>query len=149
MTYELSSEVIKILDDLARRFGLVIDWADQNVMPYVTELLGKFISYKIAVNVIPIIIFVIMFGVDIWFCRKLYKYFVQAKKDDTSNILIDVDKYFGIRNYDFTPLSFVISIILVILSIALAFFFVDSVLNLLKLVYIPELYIIEYISQYM
>lgn len=30
----MSDEIIKILDDLGQRFGVVIDWSSENVMPY-------------------------------------------------------------------------------------------------------------------
>ena len=68
----ISSQIIEVLDDLCRRFGIVIDWSDENVMPYLQELAGKFISWEIAtskmwivVAAIAIILGVIIFAVDI------------------------------------------------------------------------------------
>lgn len=41
----LSSQVIEILDDLARRFGVAIDWTQANIIPYLNELAQKYLSY--------------------------------------------------------------------------------------------------------
>lgn len=35
----MSEEVIKILDALAEKFGLAIDWTSANVLPYLQQLL--------------------------------------------------------------------------------------------------------------
>lgn len=71
----ISSQIIEVLDDLCRRFGIVIDWSAENVMPYLQELAGKFVSWEIAtskmwivVAAIAIILGVIVFAVDIKIC---------------------------------------------------------------------------------
>ena len=51
MQYELSAEIIKILDDLARRFGIAVDWTSKNIMPYLQELFNKFINWEIWTSV--------------------------------------------------------------------------------------------------
>lgn len=150
MNYGFSNEVIKILDDLAGRFGIAINWADQNVMPYVMELFNKFVSYKIAINIVPIIIFVIMSIANIWFWWKYYKCFVQAKKDNVSNILIDATIYSCIPNsYSPSTISIILGVTLVCFLFASTIAFICGISNLLKLVYIPELYIVECLANYL
>lgn len=43
----MSDEIIKLLDDLSERFGVVIDWSAENVLPYAQELCKKFTNYEI------------------------------------------------------------------------------------------------------
>lgn len=43
----MSNEIIKVLDDLCRRFGLVVDWTSENVIPYLQQLCEKFIGWEI------------------------------------------------------------------------------------------------------
>lgn len=43
----MSEEVIKILDALAEKFGLAIDWTSANVLPYLQQLCGKYVTYEI------------------------------------------------------------------------------------------------------
>lgn len=40
---QVSEQIIYVLDELAKRFGMVIDWTQQNVMPTVYEICGKYI----------------------------------------------------------------------------------------------------------
>ena len=47
----MSEEIIKVLDDLAQRFGVAINWADKNVMPYLQELFDKFIDWEMWTSV--------------------------------------------------------------------------------------------------
>lgn len=46
----VSNQIIEVLNYLGEKFGIAIDWSNQNVMPYIKELLGKFISWEIATS---------------------------------------------------------------------------------------------------
>lgn len=52
----MSDEVIKILDAFAKKFGCAIDWTSNNVLPYLQQLCGKYVTYEIATSVVWIII---------------------------------------------------------------------------------------------
>lgn len=52
----MSEEVIKILDALAEKFGLAIDWTSANVLPYLQQLCGKYVTYEIATSVVWMLI---------------------------------------------------------------------------------------------
>lgn len=47
----MSEEIIKVLDHLCSKFGLVIDWTSENVVPYVTQLLEKIVKYEISISI--------------------------------------------------------------------------------------------------
>lgn len=47
-----SNELIKILDDLGKRFGIAIDWTKQNVMPYIEDLGKRIIKYETTIDLI-------------------------------------------------------------------------------------------------
>ena len=42
-----SSQFIEVLDALCEKFGIAIDWTSKNVMPYVTDLAARIITYEI------------------------------------------------------------------------------------------------------
>lgn len=150
MQYELSTEIIKILDDLAERFGVVIDWADKNVMPYLMELYDRFITYKIVENSLTLVLFIIVFAVCILFFSKFIKYYRLGKKSGESNLFIDVTKYITIPNsYLPTGFSIFVSVFLVIALIATTITAFYAANNIIELIFIPELYIIDYLSTYM
>lgn len=46
----ISTQIIAVLDDLCRRFGLAIDWTQENIMPYLQELAGEYINWEIATS---------------------------------------------------------------------------------------------------
>ncbi len=48
----MSEEIIKVLDVLAEKFGLAIDWTSSNVIPYIEQLCGKYVNYEIATSII-------------------------------------------------------------------------------------------------
>lgn len=59
---DISSEIIEVLDHLSEKFGVVINWSSENVMPYVQELCGKYINWEISTSIAWIIImFIIVF----------------------------------------------------------------------------------------
>ena len=71
-----SSQFIEVLDALCAKFGIVIDWTSQNVMPYLTDLATRLVNYEIWTSVAWIMILGVAFVV-IW---KLTK---NARKDDS------------------------------------------------------------------
>lgn len=42
----MSGEIITVLDELCRRFGIVIDWSSQNVVPQLEVLVQKAVAYE-------------------------------------------------------------------------------------------------------
>lgn len=43
----VSNEIIKVLDELTKKFGVVIDWASQNVLPQIQDFLARYVKYEI------------------------------------------------------------------------------------------------------
>lgn len=47
----MSKEIIAIFDDLAKRFGVAINWTSKNILPYLQELFDKFISWEMHTSI--------------------------------------------------------------------------------------------------
>lgn len=43
----VSDQIIQVLDALCEKFGVAIDWTSENVIPYLTTLMGKLIQWEI------------------------------------------------------------------------------------------------------
>ena len=56
-----SSQFIEVLDALCEKFGIAIDWTSQNVVPYVTDLATRIITYEIWTSAAWITIAAIVF----------------------------------------------------------------------------------------
>lgn len=52
----MSEEIIKVIDALAAKFGIAIDWTAANMMPYLQQLAERYISYTIASNIYWIVV---------------------------------------------------------------------------------------------
>ena len=71
-----SSQFIEVLDALCAKFGIVIDWTSQNVMPYLTDLATRLVNYEIWTSVAWIVILGMAFIV-VWKSTK------NTRKDDS------------------------------------------------------------------
>lgn len=52
----ISDQIIQVIDHLAQKFGVAINWSSENIMPIVEELCAKYISYEIMTSKVCIII---------------------------------------------------------------------------------------------
>lgn len=43
----LSTEIIRVLDQICWRLGIAIDWTADNVLPYVEDLCSRYVEYEI------------------------------------------------------------------------------------------------------
>ena len=56
-----SSQFIEVIDALCEKFGIAIDWTSQNVVPYLTDLAARIITYEIWTSAAWIVIVAIVF----------------------------------------------------------------------------------------
>lgn len=47
----MSEEIIKVLDHLAQKMGVMIDWTSKEIMPAVEDLCSRFIKYEITTTI--------------------------------------------------------------------------------------------------
>lgn len=128
----MSDEIIKILDNLGQKFGIAIDWTSQNVLPYLQDLMNRFIGYKNVVAIVWIIISIIMLGLSVFGLIKLFKW----KKSDKYNCYDDI--------FCFGAILVAIIVLMIILIITLA----CNTQGLIQNIFIPELSILDYITYY-
>ena len=69
----MSEEIIKVLDALAEKFGLAVDWTSSNVIPYLNQLCGKYINYEMATSIVWMIFGLLLFLAGIVCYRIVYK----------------------------------------------------------------------------
>lgn len=86
----MSEEVIKILDALAEKFGLAIDWTSANVFPYLQQLCGKYVTYEIVTSVIWILLGICLLFVGKYLIKIMKYYWKKYKEEWTSDYSIIV-----------------------------------------------------------
>lgn len=126
----MSEEIIKVLDELGKRFGIVIDWSNQNIIPYLQELLKRFICYRNITACVWIILSIAMTISGVGMIRALNEW---RKSDDYD----DYDD--GIL----AELGYVFSVSIIVLGIGLI---IGNMFGIIKNVCMPEMVIYEYIT---
>lgn len=129
----MSNEIIKVLDDLSERLGIAIDWSSQNVMPYLQDLMDRYINLEITGSVIWIVIAVLVIAGTLVFTFKFVPY---AKKRSEKDYLID---------WDSAMYSCVVIAIIVILAFLLVV--LQQVFDIVTCCIMPEQMILNYLME--
>lgn len=146
---EMSDQIIKVLDEVCKRFGLVIDWSKDNVLPYVQELAHKIIMYDM-VKTITVLVFSVIGLVAVGiFLRILFKEYITYKTLEGEELykktFFFIDKSWGDLNG--FGLTFVIAGgVIGILSIIYLF---TGTGHLIQNLTFPELTVIEFIKPFL
>lgn len=123
----MSDEIIKVLDNLGQKFGIAIDWTSQNIMPYLQDLMNRFINLQNARAIIWIVIFSFLVIVTIILTIIYIKH---LKKEN--------------EEYDIPTAIFIGAVILFGLAIPL----ICNIFGLMQNIYTPEITLLEYITNY-
>ena len=80
-----SSEIITLLDELAKRFGIAIDWTAENVMPYIQNLGSRFVSYTLIMTIISLSIKLAILFAGFFIFYKAFKWNEQLEKENKND----------------------------------------------------------------
>lgn len=75
----MTSEIIEVLDDLSRRFGVAIDWTSSNMLPYLQTLTRKYANYILATRSLELAVGVLL----LIGCAKLVKVYRKIKDGES------------------------------------------------------------------
>ena len=67
----MSDEVIKILDALADKFGIAIDWTSANVIPYLQQLCERYVKYEVVTSIVWILIGIVLLAAGRYGIKKV------------------------------------------------------------------------------
>lgn len=128
----MSNEIIKVLDDLSERLGIAIDWSSQNVMPYLLDLMDRYINLEITGSVIWIVISVLVIIGTLVFTFKFVPY---ANKRFSDNRWSDWDTLGN------TCIMVAIVIVLIMLIVS-----ISQVFDIVTCCIMPEKIILDYLT---
>lgn len=129
----MSEEIIKVLDELGKKFGIIIDWNNQNILPYLQELLKRFICYRNITACVWIIISIAITIIGIAMVKLLNKW---EKNDDYD------DSYFS-DDVELAIVGYIFSICIITLGIGLI---IGNIVGIAKNICLPEMVVYEYIK---
>lgn len=129
----MSEEIIKVIDELGKRFGIAIDWSNQNIIPYLQELLKRFIYYRNITACVWIIISIAMTISGVVMIRFLNKW----RKSD------NYDKDYCGDDDTLAAMGYIFSICIIALGIGLI---IGNMFGIVKNICMPEMVVYEYIK---
>lgn len=143
-----SDQLIKILDDLGKRFGVLVDWSGDNIMPYAQDLCSRIAKYNLATNIFGLVVVVILFLIGEALLLKLYSEWKRLKKDSIKIedcVCFDED-YYGGGSISGLGIAFLIvgASLTVVGLIAIPCYISD----IIEGIYLPEKVIIDMIQGY-
>ena len=71
-----SEQIIQVLDELCKRFDIIVDWSKENTFPYIEQLMHKIVSYELWTSVAWILVSIIA-G---YFTARLIKWSINGLK---------------------------------------------------------------------
>ncbi len=83
----VSEQIIAVIDSLCEKFGIAIDWTQENIWPYLQSLFQKYITYEICTSVMWIVAFSVLFIISCTFYKKISKKFHNDQCSDDAYIL--------------------------------------------------------------
>lgn len=126
----MENEIIKVLDELGKRFGIAIDWTAENVMPYLQELGTRFIMYRNCMAILWSFVSLIMIIAGILLVKKMVKYVKSDKYDE----------------YDDVPWIIFFGCIAAFLLIGGSIVLFCNINGIIQNICMPEITIVEYIK---
>lgn len=123
----MSEEIIKVLDNLAQKFGIAIDWTNQNILPYLQDLMGRYISLQNSYAIVWIVISIIMIIGSIILISKCIK--ATKKRYNTDE--------------DAIAWGILLSIIIITIFVVVLF---CNIFGLLQNIFTPEITILNYLK---
>ena len=137
---EVSEQVIEVLDAVCDKFGIAIDWTNNNVMPYIEQLGNKIVTYDIYMSIMWLVVGCIPLTIAF-----LIKKFLNKKKleaEDKPNNYYFTD---GTLNEKAEDCYFIVGILLVV-AIVIG---IANMQGIIQDIIFPEKTIIEFITPYM
>lgn len=132
----VSEQIIQVIDSLCAKFGIVVDWTSNNITPYIEMLCGKLIKYEIATSIFWMVLMVSLSIASIVATKKLIPVFKKGLEECYDDEMWMVGTGFAIVG-------------LVILNLATIIVVGSQIVDIIKCMTFPEMYIFEYVSNLM
>ena len=143
----MSEEIIKVFDYIGEKLGIVIDYTQENIQPYLDDLWHRYITYEIVINSLKFIGSFIITLICLYFILRFFK---AVKKADNGEIdsLFYYKKIVGLHASDIEmrDLGFVIVFVSCLVGAIFAILTFFQSLNLVELLIIPEKFMLELVK---
>ena len=147
-----SEQIITVIDELAEKFGIAVDWASDNVISYIQEIASKYIAWKITssyiwlgigvICIIAAVVFLLMGNRQRKKSNNYSQLCRQAERENADEEDIDALKD---KRYDADQFMFGFYFIAALLGIVGFLIIIPTIFTLVKYYMTPEIQFFEYI----
>lgn len=128
MTPTIADQIIQVIENLAQKFGIVVNWSSENILPTIEQLMDKYVAYEISTS----IMWIIVLCITAVLCVIGYIVIILHREE----------LYFGADDI----VAATICLALIIGSIAIPL--IIQIADIIKCNIVPELVIVEYIRSF-
>lgn len=113
----MDKELCNVIDKIAEKIGIVIDWSNENVMPYIQDIMQRYRTMNIVNNIIVMTACAIIITICVIVAVKITKGITNGSQNMVSSIWFDADydavSIFSMMTSIIIAISFLISIIVI------------------------------------
>ena len=144
----MSEQIIEVLEYFGEKFGIAVDWTQENVLPYVTDLAQRIIKYNIFSDIMFLCIFIALGAITINAFKVLYTNFKKAEKEQKPNAWFEIYKWFSKDAIDIDiTLNGIFLIVLAIITGLFAIIGIPIMINdIMKWLIVPEVQLAKEIA---
>lgn len=112
----MDKELCNVIDKIAEKIGVAIDWSSENVMPYIQDVMQRYRTKSIVENVIIMAVSSIIITICVIGAVKITKGITNGSQNMVSSIWFDADydavSIFSMMTSIIIAISFLISVIM-------------------------------------
>ena len=134
------TQIIEVLNDICEKFGVAVDWTSKNVQPYLKELMTKCVNYKLATDIVWLVVGIVLLiigGVLLRFASNNNRKYHEIK-DYYERMHSNLDETAGVQ--------IIIGGICIGIAVVLTLYFT---INLITCVTFPEKIILDMVRSYL
>lgn len=139
----MDKELCNVIDKIAEKIGVAIDWSSENVMPYIQDIIQRYRTKSIVENIIVMTACAIIITICVIAAVKMTKGIINSSQNTSSSIWFDADfdmvSTFSIMTFTITVFSFLISVIVLC----------GATGELMGWLYVPEVKLLEVLKGFM
>lgn len=128
----MDKDLCNVIDKIAEKIGVAIDWSSENVMPYIQDIIQRYRTMNIVNNIIVMTVCAIIITICVIVAVKITKGIINGLQNTESSIWFDADYD------DLSKLSIVTSVIIIILLLLSVIKLCVATEELMGWLYVPE-----------
>lgn len=128
----MDKDLCNVIDKIAEKIGVAIDWSSENVMPYIQDIIQRYRTMNIVNNIIVMTVCAIIITICVIVAVKITKGIINGLQNTESSIWFDADYD------DLSKLSIVTSVIIIISLLVSVITLRVATEELMGWLYVPE-----------